>query len=105
MNDGPADCQEARIALKSESADTTIRPSSRARARISSSLAACIPYALTWTASWPAAQSNSATCGDSALSIRNFKRNVAVAIPLHRRGCGEAQALTNIFGLEIRILG
>ncbi len=59
-----------------------MRSSLTARARISQSVAACMPYARTWNALYPAATRRSATRGGIALSIRNLKLNEEGATPV-----------------------
>ena len=74
--EGSAVSLNATIVPKSVSAETMVRPSLMAISKISSSVAACMPRSLTSRASCPAPTSTSATRGESALSMRNRKREM-----------------------------
>src|SRR5258708_29345528 len=93
------------MAAKSVSADTRIRCSSAALANMTSSLAGARPHSRTCTASRPEARRSVASRGAARYrsGISNGMRNRALA--LQSRRSGVAEALTNIIGLEVRILG
>jgi hypothetical protein len=86
MNEGRFAAWAARIAPKSESAETTIRSSSDAVAREQHE------------EGQPAAAAMRCRLGISSWMREGH-------FPFHGRSCGEAQALTDIFLLKIRVFG